>query len=159
RQAAVPVLLFERGDVFDDRRGHLRFPWRYTTLAHTAKSAPSPSATSPASRVSSLGRDSKNTPAGGAALRRRPLMPVEDAVQGPEADDVRPGTAQMAEDVGLVAAGVLQGVAEDGEAADIERAGRHRSLLVGGLSECDDGRRSPSGVEGDGPEGTAQYAT
>ena len=69
--------------------------------------------------------------------------------------DMRPGTAKVGEDVGVVAASVFESVGEDGEPLWVERAGGQEPLLVGGGREGRDGGRSPSRVEGDGAEGVA----
>jgi hypothetical protein len=65
-------------------------------------------------------------------------------------------TAKVPEDVGVVTTGVFQGIGEDREAVRVEGAIGQLSLIVGGLGKSQDGRRLPSGGEGDGAEGVAE---
>src|SRR5689334_11058060 len=71
---------------------------------------------------------------------------------------MRPRRAQMREDVGAVAACFLQGVGKDGEAVSLQRPGWQGAVVVGGLSEGNDGGRLPCVLDGDGAEGVAEDA-
>src|SRR4051812_30350135 len=77
----------------------------------------------------------------------------EQGVDDPAAADVRPWTAQVREDVGIVAAGVIEGIGQDGKAVRFEGAGGQDALFVGGLRQRHQFDGSPSGIEGRGPEG------
>jgi hypothetical protein len=59
--------------------------------------------------------------------------------------------AAMAEDVRVVAAGVLQGIGEDGKSVE-------GAIVVDTTSERDNGGSEPGGVGGDGAEGIAHDA-
>jgi hypothetical protein len=65
----------------------------------------------------------------------------------------------VAEQVGLVAAGLLQGVREDRQPGTIKGAGGQLPLVVSGLSQGRHLGRSPGRVERDGAEGVANYVT
>ena len=56
---------------------------------------------------------------------------------------MRPRPAQVAEQFGVGAAGVLQGIGEQGEASGVERSSRELSLVVGGLCEMRYGAALP----------------
>ena len=72
---------------------------------------------------------------------------------------MRAGTAEMPEDVGVVAPGFFQGIGKDGEAVGIEFARWKGALIVGELSEGEYGRDEPVGVDGDGAEGISDDLT
>jgi hypothetical protein len=59
---------------------------------------------------------------------------------------------KMAEDVGVVATGVFQGIGEDGHPLVVEQARREVAVVVNGLGKVFDGGSSPGGVEGSGAE-------
>jgi hypothetical protein len=61
----------------------------------------------------------------------------------------------MGEEVGVVAAGVFEGVSQDGEAVGFEGAGGQEAVVVGGCRQSGHCRRPPSKVEGHGAEGVA----
>ena len=58
----------------------------------------------------------------------------------------------MVQDVGVIAASVFEGIGEDGQAVE-------GAVVVDGLSQGGDVRRSPGGVERDGAEGIAEDST
>ena len=80
----------------------------------------------------------------------------EKEIDRPTAPDVRPRSPEVAQDVGVVAAGFFQGVGEDGEAGAIEFARRQGTLVVAGLGEGDHGWSEPGWIDGDGSEGVAE---
>jgi hypothetical protein len=65
---------------------------------------------------------------------------AEEQVENPAATDVRTGATAMAEDVAVGAAGVFEGVGEDGEAVKV-------TIGVNLLSQCNGGNRLTSGLE------------
>ena len=68
---------------------------------------------------------------------------------------MRPRPAQVAEDGGVGAAGVFQGVGKDGEAGGVKGAGGQGAVVVGGLGQREDRGRPTGGGEGDVTEGVA----
>jgi hypothetical protein len=70
--------------------------------------------------------------------------------------DMFPAVAEMAEDVGIAAPGLFQGIGQDRQPLVIEKAGGHQTIIVNGLGQAGDGRSSPRWVEGDGAEGVAE---
>jgi hypothetical protein len=58
----------------------------------------------------------------------------------------------MRENLGVVAAGLFQGVSQDGETDVVEEAGGQVTVVVDGLGEADHGGGQPRTVEGDGAE-------
>ena len=58
----------------------------------------------------------------------------------------------MAEDRGVGAAGVLQGVGQDGKSIRVEVAARQGTLVIRSIGQGRDVRRQPGGVDGGGPE-------
>ena len=81
----------------------------------------------------------------------------EDEIDRPTATDMRAGTAQVGEDVVVVATDFFQSIRKDSETSGVEFARRQDSVFVGGLGKVEDGRREPDGVDGDGAEGVANY--
>jgi len=81
---------------------------------------------------------------------------AEQQVQHEAAADVRPRTAEVREDVGIVAAGVFEGIRENGEAVGFEVSSRQEALVVSCLSKGGDEGARPDGVEGCGAERVAE---
>src|ERR1700722_6715988 len=65
-------------------------------------------------------------------------------------------SAEMSEDVGVVAAGFFQGVGQHAHAVVVEMAGRQLAVVVNGLSEARDRRGSPRRLESNRAEGVAE---
>jgi hypothetical protein len=63
---------------------------------------------------------------------------------------------QVAQQVGVVAAGVLQGVGQHGETGGVQFAGGQGAMLVGGLDQRQQVGCEPAGVEGDDVERVAE---
>src|SRR5439155_403587 len=64
---------------------------------------------------------------------------AEDEVERPATADVRTGTAQMGEQIGVGAASVFEGVGENGKVVE-------GAFVVERQGECGYGRRSPTGI-------------
>ncbi len=69
-----------------------------------------------------------------------------------------PSAAKMVEDVSVGAAGVFQGVGEDGQALIDEEARGKLPLFVDARGQACDGGGEPGAVEGDGAEGVASHS-
>src|SRR2546429_559412 len=87
------------------------------------------------------------------------LLFAENEVNGPATAVVRPRSAEVRQEVRVVATGFLQGIGEDGKATPVPFATRQVALVVSGPGQCPDGRRSPGRVEGDPTEGVAEDFT
>jgi len=79
----------------------------------------------------------------------RSLLP-QDEVERPAPADMLPRPAQVGQERGVGAAGLLQGVPQ-------QRHLLEPPLLVQRSGQSDRGRRPPGGVEGHGPEGVAEH--
>src|SRR4051794_30609778 len=77
----------------------------------------------------------------------------KEQVEAPAPPVVRSRPSKVRQDVCVVAASIFEGVGKDGETVGGEMAGWQGAFIVGGLSQCGGGWRSPSGVEGYGAEG------
>src|SRR5262249_23674667 len=84
------------------------------------------------------------------------LLLPQDQINRPATTDMLPRLAEMGQDVGVVAAGLFQCVSKDSKPGGFKRPGGQDGDVVGGLGKSDDGRRLPSGVQGDGAEGVAE---
>src|SRR5262249_39638204 len=81
---------------------------------------------------------------------------AQDQIDCPTPTDMRAGTAQVPEDVGVGPAGFFEAVGQNGEAGRVQVAAGEVAVVVGGLWEGDDGWCLPGGGDGDGPEGVAE---
>jgi hypothetical protein len=83
------------------------------------------------------------------------LLLGEGEVNGPAAANVRPWFAEVIEDRRVGAAGLFQGVGQDGEPRGVEEAAGQEALAVRSLSEQEHGRSLPGRIGCDGAEGVA----
>ena len=65
---------------------------------------------------------------------------AEDQIERPAAADVRPRPAEMAQEVGIRAAGFFEGVGKDSEACGVKLTGRQGTLFVCGCGKAGRGR-------------------
>src|SRR5262249_55912518 len=84
------------------------------------------------------------------------LLLPQQQVDDPTATHMRTRLTQMGDELVVAAAGIFEGVREDGKAVSVERAGGQVPLFVSGRRECCHGRRPPSRIDGDGTEGVAE---
>src|SRR5262249_43800714 len=81
-----------------------------------------------------------------------PSLLTQHQVHRPAPSDMLAGLAAVVQDVGVIAGGVFEGVGEDGKTVE-------GAVIVDGLGQCGDVRRSPGRIDGDGTEGVAEELT
>src|SRR5262249_13787776 len=89
-------------------------------------------------------------------LRSSPLLLAQKKVDGPAPTHMKARLTQMGQEPLVGAAGVFESVGKDGKPLRVEGAGRQLPFFVSGRGQCRHGGRSPSRVEGDGPEEVAE---
>src|SRR5262249_42219256 len=77
----------------------------------------------------------------------RLLLP-EDQIESPTPSDMDTGLPAMVQNVGIIAAGVFEGIGENGKAVE-------GAVVVDGLTQGSDVRCTPGELEGDGVERVA----